>query len=525
MTRDLNTLAEGATAQNEIAPATTRTRRALYNWFAGFGYSILTIVVGVVTTPLLLRFLGSDRFGANRASGEWFGYLMLGDLGVGAAMGVFLLRAYTAADPSLVAATAKFGMKVMAWQAAILAPLATMLAWALPRLVTVPFPLRSELQVAGYISVLGLLVYPLGVFRAVLETQQRGYLVHGAITAQWMTITVLSLLFAFVGFGLPGQAVATLVGYLVFNAVSAWFSKADLRRMASVPAAGISWSSLRQLSWPLAVAGFGNRLSLMTDGIVVAKMLGAQDVARLFLTQRLISLVGGQINGLANATWAGLAELQTVNAALFEDRVNEIIRLIIGAGMIFSGTVAAYNERFIKLWVGSDQYAGAGVTLLTVANSVVFGLVLIFGAMIDVRGDTRQRLRSSLWGGIANLGLSIVLIRRMGLPGVLLGTLVAYLLSDAWYCPLVASRLYHISLSRIGESALRALLTSLPWIALLWMVAHRRTANGGIGFFAAEIFVAGVGSLGYTAFTLLSKRERQQWQARIHSFYASKRKG
>src|SRR5580698_1694339 len=73
--------------------STPRVRRAVMTWLAGAFYTAVTLAVGFITTPLLIRYLGSDRLGASRAATEWMGYLALADLGLGSAVGVMLLRA------------------------------------------------------------------------------------------------------------------------------------------------------------------------------------------------------------------------------------------------------------------------------------------------------------------------------------------------------------------------------------------------------------------------------------------------
>src|SRR3954470_2538174 len=76
-----------------------RLRRAAWTYLAGTLYTVATILAGFVATPILLRLLGGERLGAFRVMGEWLGYLTVVDLGLTAALPVFLLRAYAGPDP------------------------------------------------------------------------------------------------------------------------------------------------------------------------------------------------------------------------------------------------------------------------------------------------------------------------------------------------------------------------------------------------------------------------------------------
>ena len=501
-----------------VGPAPGRTRRAVMTWAAGAIYSLTTILVGFVTTPILLRMLGPDRIGAHRAVGEWLGYLMLADLGLASAFGVLLVRARrTSLDQT--AAVARFALRAMSAIMLLIAPAGLLLAWFMPRLVRIDPVLVNELRRAAVVGALGLLFVPLGVFRSVLETGQRGYRVNAALMAQSLVITGLSLLLAWIGWGLIGLAVATVAGAFVFTAMTLWWGVRHFGpswRIAST--ARIPLRELWSLSWPLAAAGAGNRLNLMTDAVVVGYFLDSSHVAVLFLTQRVILLCAAQVNALGNATWAALAELLAHGRIdVVESRLAEITRLIVGGGTVLVGTVAAYDAHFVRLWVGSSMYGGDLLAALTVASLVTFGFLCVFSWVIDTQGDTRHRLLVSSIGSVLNVLLSILFVKRIGLAGVALGTLCAYLLTDAWYCPLLVCRRYGVRARAIVAAILRGLGAGLPWALVIWWFARRHAPPGRwVGFFT-EAAVVGVLALVYCWFAILTPAERTEWQARLQA--------
>src|SRR5262245_55952069 len=75
------TVRTAETISVEAPPAPGRVRAAVLTWSMGAVYSAITILVGFVTTPILLKLLTAERVGAARVVGEWMGYLMLADLG------------------------------------------------------------------------------------------------------------------------------------------------------------------------------------------------------------------------------------------------------------------------------------------------------------------------------------------------------------------------------------------------------------------------------------------------------------
>jgi len=492
-----------------------RLRRAVLTWTMDAVNSGVTILVGFVTTPILLKLLAAERFGAARAAGEWIGHLMVADLGVGAAFGVLLVRARQTSLQDAAGVT-RFALRIMSFLTFAIVPMGLVLAWFMPRLVKIDAALARELQICAAISVAGLALMPLSVFRAVLETGQRGYLVNAALLAQSLTITGLSLLLAWIGWGLIGLSVAALVGAVLFTAMNARWAVRHLGGIARTPRADVPMRKLWGLAWPLAAASAGNRLNLMTDSIVVGYLVGPAPVAVMFLTQRVILLAAGQVTSLSNATWAALAELRNAGKQdIFQSRLAELARLIVGLGTVLGGTAAAYDAQFVRLWVGREMYGGDWLAAFTVASAVVFGFLCLFSWVIDMQGDTRHRLPVSTIGSILNLVLSVTFVKAFGLPGVALGTLAAYLLTDAWYSPLLVCRRYDVPPSLILRAAARGLAVGLPWATGAWLLTRSHTPPMRWLGFSAEVAVVGTLALAYCWWGLLTPPERDQWRQRL----------
>jgi O-antigen/teichoic acid export membrane protein len=413
----------------------------------------------------------------------------------------------------------KLALAAFASIALIVLPLGLSLAWFMPALVKVDPALTDELRLAALIAAAGLALLPMSIFRIVLETHQRGYLVNASLLVQSLLITGLSLGLAWCGWGIPALALATIIGGAIFVSLNAWWAIGLLgTSLRNVRRARVRPRELISLCWPLAAAGAGNRVNLMTDAIVVGYFLGAGPVAVLFLTQRVILLAASQVNALGSATWAPLAELlASGDVKTFESRLAQLARLIVGCGVVLVGTVAAYNARFVRLWVGEPMYGGDLLAALTASAAVTFGFVCLFTWVIDMQGDTRRRLLVSSIGAILNLVLSIALVKQIGLAGVALGTLLAYLLTDAWYAPTLVCRRYGVRGGVILRSVSRAVLAGLPWAAWAWLFAHRGATSAGWIQFVAEVSVVGTLALGYCWFAILTRGERAEWHARAHA--------
>ena len=73
--------------------ATPRTRLAAWHLASSLLFTALTMVTGLLATPLLVQWLGKGPYGVARMIVEVFGYLTLLELGLGGGLGSVLARA------------------------------------------------------------------------------------------------------------------------------------------------------------------------------------------------------------------------------------------------------------------------------------------------------------------------------------------------------------------------------------------------------------------------------------------------
>ena len=64
----------------------SRARNSAWNLAAGLGLTLVSAVTSFFATPWLLRWLGTERFGAFKALTDWIGQLTFVEFGLGGAL-------------------------------------------------------------------------------------------------------------------------------------------------------------------------------------------------------------------------------------------------------------------------------------------------------------------------------------------------------------------------------------------------------------------------------------------------------
>ncbi len=132
-------------------------------------------------------------------------------------------------------------------------------------------------------------------------------------------------------------------------------------------------------------------------------------------------------------------------------------RLAFSAAVLFAVELGFFGRDFIRLWAGRAVVVDAATFAALVAILVVN--VLQQPAYAFIIATTRHRTFSwlSLLEGAANLVLSLWWVRRWGVLGVALGTLVPQALVSGVYLLVAGARMNGFAFSELWKANLRSL--------------------------------------------------------------------
>ena len=297
-----------------------RTRKATWGFLSGLAFAGVTVIVGLVATPLLLKWLGPERFGAFRAASDWTGHLTIFELGLSWALIPLFARALGRGDIPAVRAILQVGVRVYLGVALLMLAAGAGLASVIVHLVPVSPNAVRDLQGGCWVGLLAILIVPLTPFRALAEADQRSYLINSLFIVQALVVTGLGLLLAWAGWGITGQFLAASLGLypLLFFLMHDGFRR--YRRTSPVgsedfthPTETVDLTAIRReiwkMNWPSLIRNTCGRIGLFTDNLLIAYFLGPAVVASFYLTQRTCVLAQSQLLGIGSAGWAGLVEL------------------------------------------------------------------------------------------------------------------------------------------------------------------------------------------------------------------------
>lgn len=431
---------------------------------------MLAMVVMFFLTPFIVHRLGNTNYGIWTLIVSLTGYFGMLDLGIRSTVGRYVARYVGLDDPVNVNRTVSSAFVILGSSGllALVGVLVTSLLLGKFHVDSQLQPIaRTALLLAGINICVGL---PLGVFSALLTALERFDIVNSVAVAGWLIRAALILVCLRLGYGLIALALITLgVGMLEYVAIIC-IAKRLYRPLR------LNWRSVdRHMCRELATFGafrfiwiIANQLIFYTDDLVIGVFLNAGAITYFTIGGSLINYgrnivcrvtdtLGPSAAGMdARRDIAGLQKLLIVGT-----QITLVIALPLCLGFVFLG------KQFIALWMGKGY--GASVTVLLVLTIPQICSMPQYVSSMILTSMAKHRVLAyvSLANGLANLALSIFLVRKIGLIGVAWGTVVPELISAGLIIPIYMLRMVNLNAGEFLRRAyLRPLLSAIPIAAL-----------------------------------------------------------
>lgn len=430
------------------------------------GTRYLAIVVeagiGFLLLPFNVAHLGPSAYGLWMLAASVTAYFSILDFGYAQSLVRFVARYRAREDAGAINETINTLFVLFTFVGALVVVVAAIVAWQLGALFNLePGQLatgrRVLLIVAGYVAI----GFAFSVFGAVVNGFQRYDLNNGVAVATSIAAALVNVGLLAAGYGLvevvAGTTLVRALAYAAYRS-NAYRVFPHLR----IDPRLFSRSRLREVtgfSVYILVLDWSAKLNYSFDAIVIGSVLGTAAVATWTVAERLAALAQRLTNQLNEVLFPAIVES---DAASHQERLRRILvhgtRISVAAVAPVAAGLFFLVDPLVSAWVG-PQFASS-VTVARILALVVFVRVADATAATVLKGGGLHRRLAAInfSTAVANLGISLALVGRYGLPGVAVGTLI----------PVTATAVFAIfpSACRLVGLPVTAVLRQGVWPAL-----------------------------------------------------------
>jgi len=442
----------------------------------------INIAAGVFLSPFILHRLGDTAFGVWVLIFSLTGYYGLFDLGIRSSIVRYVSKFSATNDKQELARlvnTSLFGYGCVG----VLSILVTFAGfYYVDRLFRIPPELHSTarwlLLVVGTSVALG---FPLGIINGYLEGLQKFYVLNWTNIVFTLLRIVFIVTFLNLGYGLLTLALITVGlpflssivrGVIAFRILPVSFGlhfvdRAMFRQIARY--SGVTFM--------IMIAG---RLKFKTDEVVIGTFLSAAAITYFNIGASIVDYAAEVVTSLAQIFVPMASQSEATG------NLHRLRKIFIAGNQVCAFTILPITailiilgKSVIEVWVGRRYVAASYPVLLIMI--IPWTLMLAQGAsgrILFGMGKHGTWAKITLLEGIANLILSVLLVRPYGIIGDALGTAIPLTLSMIFFMPQhLCARLGFRITSFLRQSYFWPVVICAPMVAVLllmrrWFVPH-----------------------------------------------------
>jgi O-antigen/teichoic acid export membrane protein len=413
-----------------------RQRRVALTALASAGAKGVAVLTSLISVPLTLNYLGVERYGLWMTISSLTALLNFADLGMGNGLLNAISEANGKNDRSMAREYVSSGFFLLFSVAMALAVFFAIvypwLDWAsIFNVTSTQAVAESGRAVAIFIGYF-LINVPLGVVQRVQLGYQEGF-VNSLWQALGSLLGLTGLLLAInLHVDLPWLIVTIMGGpvlaTLCQNIVIFGFSYPQLRpRWPHITRSATR--KIFRLGFLFFILQIAVAMAFASDNLVAAQILGPQAVAEYAIAVRLFSIPTIVLSMLFTPLWPAYGEAIVRGDIVWVKRtlLRSLLLALIGASSA-SVIFVLFGGQIIVLWAGTAVAPSFGLLLGLGIWTVLSATGNAAAMFLNGAGMIKFEVISSILMSISALIAKIMLARMIGVPGIVWGTILAYII-------------------------------------------------------------------------------------------------
>lgn len=428
--------------------AESRTKNAVRNITYSFLNKIVVLFLPFFTRTLIIYLLGNSYLGIGTLFSSILNFLSLTELGLSSAIIFFMYKPVAEDDYDLIGALLNYYKKLYRIIGLTMLGIGTILVPLVPLLIKGNPPEGVNVYILYYIYLINSVIsyFFAGYRQSLLTSHQRHDITSKITMVVNVSVQVLQILALFITRNFYVYAFVPIVGTLSTNFTNYIATK---KMYPNIVCKGrISEYTKKGIKKRLSGL-FGTKLNSIVvhsaDTIIISAFLGLELTAQYGNYYYIMNSICGFVMILFSSMTAGIGN------KIVTDGVEENYKLFRNLSyfnawivVVCSTCFLCLYEPFIGLWVGEENALGFWFALAMTVYFFIYDIQRSILAFKDAAGLWHKDKLRPYVSMILNLVLNIILVNYIGIYGIVISSIIAFVISVPWANHVLFNNVFHI---------------------------------------------------------------------------------
>lgn len=414
-----------------------RILNSLKNISTGMIYFFLNTILGFISRTIFIKVLGQTYLGVNGLVSNVISMLSLAELGISTAINFSLYKPLSEKDDKKIALLMKFYKKAYSIIGIVVFIIGLCITIFSDYLVKDSANIK-EFKLILFLNVINVsLSYFMTYKTTLLNADQKGY-----------KLLSINIVFNILNIFLQIVALITTKNYIIYivvNMIVLIFQRIYTNKMIDDMYDVLEYDTDENLDKNELLLIIKNVKAMIfhkigsfcingTDNIIISHFINIKTVGLYSNYSMLIAMISNFGNMIFNSITSSMGNLIATDEGNKRLEVFKKINFI--AFWFYSVTaICLFNliNPFIKLWLGSNFIISRDIIFIVLLNYYLTGMRVPLAIVKSSAGIYNEDKYIPLIQSALNLVISIVLVKKIGLLGVFIGTLLSGILTVNWY--------------------------------------------------------------------------------------------
>lgn len=418
----------------------SRTKNSIRNSSVSIITQVLTIIMDFFVKTIFIYILGRVYLGINGLFSNIITLLSLADLGIGVAIPYSLYKPLADKDTKKIQVLMKFYRKVYNIIGTIVLIIGLSLTPFLSYIIKDMPDIKGIYLIYDLFVIHSALTYFFIYKKFLIDSDQKGYITANITFISSLLLNITRVILLILTHNFIIYLFCSIVFVLIQNI---WISKKADKMYPFIKDKTdevISKEDKDEITTnvkALLIYKIGTVVTLGTDNIVISKFLGLDWVGIYSNYILITNSLNNVLNQLFNSITSSIGNLVATNNERSKKIYEKLSFFNFYIYSLFSILLFILINPFIDIWLNKSYVLNTLVAALLATNFYLTGMGAVTNSFRSAYGLFYKARFRPIVMVIINIVVSILLVKPLGIAGVLIGTIASRVLTVAWLDPYV----------------------------------------------------------------------------------------